>query len=192
MAGRKIDKAKQEALKNNLKTYDGTLHQICNTTLRYTRSGACFFCSNKSRITNPKRQLIKEARENAIKNNKKTYIGNNCYKCDNKERYCYNYECINCCKEKRYFNSIKQRYNLSKENYEKQYNIQKGLCFICNEKETRFNGKLCVDHNHKSGVIRKLLCHKCNIGVGCMEDKTKEILNKFLKYIKWCWDETDN
>ena len=58
---------------------------------------------------------------------------------------------------------------------------QNGVCYICHKLES--NGKpLNVDHCHTSGIIRKLLCSKCNFTLGLInEDKT--ILNRLIDYI---------
>lgn len=39
---------------------------------------------------------------------------------------------------------------------------QNGECLICYNKPIR----LVIDHNHKSGQIRGLLCNACNRGIG--------------------------
>ncbi len=40
-------------------------------------------------------------------------------------------------------------------------------CAICSKPRTAFKNRLSVDHNHRSGQIRGLLCFKCNkFGVG--------------------------
>ena len=45
---------------------------------------------------------------------------------------------------------------------------QKGVCAICGM--VNFDGRrLAVDHNHKTGKIRRLLCLKCNALVGSIE-----------------------
>lgn len=52
---------------------------------------------------------------------------------------------------------------------------QNNLCAICHHPETelRKNGtairQLAVDHNHKTGKVRKLLCSKCNRLIGILE-----------------------
>ena len=44
---------------------------------------------------------------------------------------------------------------------------QNGLCAICKRKPKK---KLGVDHCHVTGVVRGLLCNKCNSGLGFYED----------------------
>lgn len=57
-------------------------------------------------------------------------------------------------------------------------------CAICNKPRSAFKNKLAVDHNHKSGKIRGLLCFYCNkriIGRNNIETANK-ILYYLLKY----------
>jgi hypothetical protein len=49
---------------------------------------------------------------------------------------------------------------------------QNGLCAICGlppEGRGR-GGTLVIDHCHKVGTLRSLLCGKCNIGIGMFDD----------------------
>lgn len=68
----------------------------------------------------------------------------------------------------------KRRHNMSKEEYNRLFKLQNGLCAICDRPETRvLNGKvvpLGVDHNHQTGENRGLLCHKCNAGIGFLDE----------------------
>jgi len=41
---------------------------------------------------------------------------------------------------------------------------------------------LSVDHNHKTGKIRGLLCTKCNTALGIMEEN-KELMLKLINYL---------
>jgi hypothetical protein len=62
-----------------------------------------------------------------------------------------------------------RRHNISHEIYERIIEEQNGLCKICGE-----NKKLEIDHDHKTGTVRGLLCRKCNMIVGIVEkDFTK-------------------
>lgn len=51
---------------------------------------------------------------------------------------------------------------------------QGGLCVICHRPETSMaRGRvrsLAVDHDHKTGRVRALLCSRCNLSIGRFED----------------------
>ena len=52
-------------------------------------------------------------------------------------------------------------------------------CEICGIKE----GKLCIDHDHVTGVIRGVLCHSCNSSIGHFRDNP-ELLRKAAIYLE--------
>jgi len=64
---------------------------------------------------------------------------------------------------------LKHRYGISPGQYEAMSMAQKWLCAVCGEKQ-KDGRRLCVDHNHKTGVIRDLLCTRCNIAIGAFGD----------------------
>jgi hypothetical protein len=121
-----------------------------------------------------------------------------CFYLSNKEKSGYSKVCKFCSREKgknlkyRYplrnkKNKLK-KYGLSIEEYEKMLSSQNGVCSICNKEETRKgkNGKvlpLNVDHCHKTGKVRGLLCHLCNVSLGGFQD-SEEILLKAINYLK--------
>jgi hypothetical protein len=45
---------------------------------------------------------------------------------------------------------------------EKLSKAQNGCCAICKKPESSFKFRLSVDHNHKTGLVRGLLCYRCN------------------------------
>lgn len=55
-------------------------------------------------------------------------------------------------------------------------------CEIC-EKEFSNNRDRCVDHCHESGLVRGLICQKCNRALGYFGD-SEEGIYKALKYLK--------
>ena len=79
-------------------------------------------------------------------------------------------------------NSLKKLYGLSWETYQTILKAQKGVCAICNKKNYS-NRRLAVDHDHKTGKIRALLCDKCNLGMGSFNDD-KKLLMKVIKYLR--------
>jgi recombination endonuclease VII len=68
--------------------------------------------------------------------------------------------------------------------YFKLLRTQKGKCAICGKHPQRRG--LAVDHNHKTGVIRGLLCIRCNVCLGWLENvlsipgKLDEIRDSYL------------
>lgn len=58
--------------------------------------------------------------------------------------------------------SLKFQYNFTLEEYDKLIEEQNGLCGICGGINS--NGRrLYVDHDHKTGKVRGLLCNTCNM-----------------------------
>lgn len=55
---------------------------------------------------------------------------------------------------------------------------QKNLCAICSSQMT----KPCLDHDHKTEIVRSFLCSQCNSGLG-MYDDDPDLLQKAAKYI---------
>lgn len=63
--------------------------------------------------------------------------------------------------------------------YEKLVKVQGEVCGICSEPSSN----LFVDHCHKSGDVRGLLCRNCNSGIGLLKDSA-EILTKAIEYVR--------
>jgi hypothetical protein len=62
------------------------------------------------------------------------------------------------------------------------FDKQDGCCAICKQHQVCFKNTLCVDHNHVTGKIRKLLCNDCNKGLGFFKD-SPELLDIALQYL---------
>jgi len=66
------------------------------------------------------------------------------------------------------------RYDLTIEQFESLLKEQGGACAIC--RSTKFGPKNWhVDHDHKTGRVRGLLCHNCNLAIGLMKDNPKQL-----------------
>jgi hypothetical protein len=81
---------------------------------------------------------------------------------------------------------ILYRYGLTWEAYTGLHSSQGGACAICAEPITlEINDRLKsahIDHDHESGVVRGLLCHYCNTGLGYMRDD-EERLARAIGYL---------
>lgn len=75
--------------------------------------------------------------------------------------------CKTCHCERNHWMGLRRKYGITQEAYHLMLADQNGVCFTCGQPESYKNRtRLSVDHNHETGVVRKLLCHRCNIIVG--------------------------
>ena len=58
--------------------------------------------------------------------------------------------------------------------------LQGGRCAICGEDSPKM--RLAIDHDHKTGRIRGLLCRHCNLGLGAFLDDT-EVMGRAIDYL---------
>jgi hypothetical protein len=84
---------------------------------------------------------------------------------------------------------LKQNYGMSLEDYNGMVDKQGGVCKICGNVDVKFSKtgesriqRLAVDHCHKTGEVRGLLCSSCNGGLGLFKDDIN-LLRKALKYL---------
>jgi hypothetical protein len=59
---------------------------------------------------------------------------------------------------------------------------QNHLCAICKRDERELPKRLAVDHCHKTGKVRGLLCNDCNLAIGIMKDNP-ELLAAAIQYL---------
>lgn len=61
---------------------------------------------------------------------------------------------------------------------------QGGVCKICLKPPTKSKKFLSVDHDHKTGKVRGLLCNRCNSGIGYFKDNTSLMLTAISYLLK--------
>lgn len=76
--------------------------------------------------------------------------------------------------------NLKRNYGLSLEQYEEMQRLCEFKCAICHQPETDFKRKLAVDHDHRSGNVRALLCVRCNNGIGYFKEKTMLLMRAIV------------
>ncbi len=75
-------------------------------------------------------------------------------------------------------------YRITLDEYDDMDSRQGGVCAICLKPCRRFK-RLSIDHDHKTGAVRGLLCQSCNAGIGNLRDDP-EILAAAKAYLdKW-------
>jgi len=99
----------------------------------------------------------------------------------------YSYECKECTVERVKKNHdpsrarqlhLKRKYGLTFAEFDKMLTEQNNSCAICSTpvaggKSNRF----MVDHDHKTGRVRGLLCKSCNIALGEVKDDLTTLKN---------------
>lgn len=75
-----------------------------------------------------------------------------------------------------------KKYNITPEDYDELYTKQNGRCAICNKTKEETLTPICIDHSHKTGKVRGLLCYSCNQGIGFFKDDI-QLLQKAINYL---------
>jgi hypothetical protein len=70
-----------------------------------------------------------------------------------------------------------RKYRITREQYEWIREKQNGSCAICGRRK-----RLVIDHCHKNGKVRGLLCSACNSAVGLLRDNP-ETARKLGEYL---------
>ncbi len=79
---------------------------------------------------------------------------------------------------------LKHAHQISLSEYETLLSHQGGCCAICGSSDSHGkSGHFVVDHDHRTGVIRALLCNKCNPALGLMDDDP-ERLEAAARYLR--------
>lgn len=84
-------------------------------------------------------------------------------------------------KEKLSLAASRKRYKLTQDQYNNLLMSQGGLCASCGKK-CSIQPRLAIDHDHATGKVRGLLCHKCNCALGMLYD-SPDLIRKLLEYI---------
>jgi len=81
---------------------------------------------------------------------------------------------------------LSKAYGLSKKEYLTLLEEQNGCCALCGVHHSQLNKRLCVDHNHVTGVVRGLLCSSCNFALGLLKVDTVGValLKNCIAYVK--------
>jgi Recombination endonuclease VII len=77
---------------------------------------------------------------------------------------------------------LKRKFGMTMEDYEVLLRSQGGVCAVC------FGPSICgrrysIDHCHKTGKIRGILCSSCNSGIGLLKD-SPEVLENAAAYLR--------
>lgn len=73
---------------------------------------------------------------------------------------------------------LRHRYGLSREAYENLMRVAGGVCELCGSGHI-----LCLDHCHQSGLVRGILCMRCNTAMERF-DEMPDFPARVVKYLE--------
>lgn len=86
-----------------------------------------------------------------------------------------NYACKPCMKTQARKYNLPAKYGITAAQFAEKLLAQGGKCACCGlafNMEGKASEKACVDHNHTSGEVRDLLCGRCNLAAGNVNDSS--------------------
>lgn len=86
-------------------------------------------------------------------------------------------------KHKAFERSCLTKFGLTLADYDSMLAAQGGGCACCGRRINKSGRRLGVDHNHETGVVRGILCHHCNAGIGHFADDP-DLLRLAIDYLE--------
>lgn len=115
--------------------------------------------------------------------NTKDGYRHDCNECRAKKRRAHSLKDLSKSSARRRKHRLKSIYGITMEQYDQRYIEQLGKCKICRTHQSELKKRLEVDHDHATGLVRGLLCPKCNKALGLLNDNS-EVLVSAIKYLK--------
>jgi hypothetical protein len=169
-----------EAPRKRGEKFHGKPCEQCGGSERYTRSGRCVECGKKK-----SKDAYYNNREYFVKANKEWHIKNKERVSERSRKQWLKDKATGGTRHHAY--NIRKKYGMSPADYADMLKEQDGKCAIC-EQEPKSKRRMAVDHCHKSGRVRRLLCAQCNTGIGSFGDDAL-LLRRAVAYLEQ-WAET--
>ena len=107
------------------------------------------------------------------------YLHSRCKECDHARVRVYHKDNKAKVTKRQLISHRRRLYGLNEEEYNNMILSQNNLCAICNKPSDK---TLHIDHDHATGMVRGLLCHNCNTGIGMLQEDLI-ILNRAIEYL---------
>lgn len=93
-------------------------------------------------------------------------------------------ECLNNRRAANQFQAVLKQHGLTLQRYNELLASQNGTCAICGSSDKGHRNRFFnIDHCHKSGEVRGLLCPRCNLAIGNFGDDIP-LMQAAIKYIR--------
>ena len=84
---------------------------------------------------------------------------------------------------KRKGHMTKYLYGVDANKYVEMFEAQAGHCAICGQPQESFTKAFAVDHCHRTGKVRGLLCSNCNSALGKFGDNIHTVISA-MEYLR--------
>lgn len=74
------------------------------------------------------------------------------------------------------------KYGITEERFWEMLREQDNCCAICSVEFGPTSRRVAIDHNHRTGEVRGILCAKCNLALGTFQD-SPYILKAAVRYL---------
>ncbi len=188
--------SKAEAVRSGARFY--TISTPCprgHVSPRYTRGSVCVECVRERNAEKlgkiyqgvGVRGLVSLERARAAQVGGSVYQGEPC-KHGHTERFTASNNCVACNKaalardkERRRWSRLFREYGLTEKGFNDLLLRQGSLCAIC-ECALSDLSAIHVDHCHASGLVRGLLCGRCNQAIGLFREDA-DVMRKAIAYV---------
>ena len=74
------------------------------------------------------------------------------------------------------------KYGVADEWVQERLELQKGICPVCESDlhDPALKKGFSIDHDHDTGEVRGILCHRCNAGIGHLLDDPHVLKNAYV------------
>lgn len=79
--------------------------------------------------------------------------------------------------------ALRAKYRMTEDDVLEHLIAQNGVCAICGTDQPKGKGYWHIDHSHKTGRVRGLLCASCNLTLGRFE-KNPRLLEAMVQYLR--------
>ena len=121
-----------------------------------------------------------------VKRGDKVYLRTTCKPCAAKHARQWARDNVQRASATKRRSDLKWMYGMTVADYDTLLSSQGGVCAICRQSETMTRkGKplrMPVDHDHITGEVRGILCHRCNRALGMLGDNAF-ILRRAISYV---------
>ena len=79
---------------------------------------------------------------------------------------------------------LRRKFGITLDQFKALNEFQSGLCAICDGPPNgKYDHTLYVDHDHRTGRVRGLLCDNCNVVLGRVDD-SPDLLSRMISYLE--------